>query len=283
MMRGSSAGRAASASAANAATEHVLPVQSPAVAFPATRCPSSAHTEPAFRHLVARAAKRFQSSGRSSYYFARGKLGGDPVFAALLRDGRIVSGARIVDIGCGLGVLPALLAAAEQCDARPDARWPRRWAPAPRRWTLHGIDLRVDAIATGRRALADLRDRVSLAAGDVRSVRLPVCDVVAMIDVLHYIDRAAQNALLANVAAALMPGGMLLMRVGDAAGRWRFRLSVLIDAWITVSRGGWPRVYCRTLAEWLAVLEELDFAVTVQPMSEGTPFANVLLIATTRA
>jgi hypothetical protein len=33
------------------------------------------------------------------------------------------------------------------------------------------------------------------------------------------------------------------------------------------------------LAEWKALLERLGFGVQSIPMSEGTPFANVLLVA----
>ena len=35
----------------------------------------------------------------------------------------------------------------------------------------------------------------------------------------------------------------------------------------------------RTLADWIAYLESLGFTVHSQPMSQGTPFANVLLVA----
>jgi hypothetical protein len=37
--------------------------------------------------------------------------------------------------------------------------------------------------------------------------------------------------------------------------------------------------YGRTLAAWSAQLQALGFDVRSQPMSAGTPFANVLLIA----
>ena len=37
--------------------------------------------------------------------------------------------------------------------------------------------------------------------------------------------------------------------------------------------------YGRTLADWTRQLEALGFEVQPQPMSAGTPFANVLLVA----
>ena len=250
----------------------------------ATLADRGANSEPAFRRLVARAATRFRAAGRGPYYFARGKLGGDPVFAALLRDGRIKDGARIVDVGCGLGILAALLTAAGTCEAQLASDWPSTWAPAPKRWTLRGFDLRKHAISAGQRALADVSDRVTLSVDDVRHVTLPECDVVVMLDVLHYIDFIAQTRLLSNTHAVLAPAGTLLLRVGDAASNWRFRVTSAADWWVTFARQrSWPRFYCRSLADWISLLEGIGYSVVAQPMSQGTPFANVLLIATKRA
>ena len=152
-----------------------------------------------------RTAARYKTVGRSPYYFARGKLSGDPVFAALLRDGRIRDDARIVDVGCGLGILAAWLAAAEVCDPHSASEWPQTWAPPPKKWTLRGFDLRTRAIAAGQRALSDLGNRVALEVGDAHDVTLPTCDVVVMLDVLHYMDRALSKPTEAR-HQALAPG-----------------------------------------------------------------------------
>ena len=242
---------------------------------------SNADSQSAFLQLVMRAAARYRAAGRNPYYFARGKLSGDPVFAALLRDGRIKDAARIVDIGCGLGVLAAFLAAAEHCDVRSASEWPQTWAPPPKRWTLHGFDLRADAVATGQRALSDLGNRVSLIAADARDVALPACDVAVILDVLHYIDRDSQRKLLTDAHRALAPGGVMLLRVGDITANWRSRTTLMVDWWVTTLRDRrWPRFHCRSLADWTLLLESIGYSAVVQPMSEGTPFANVLLVAT---
>lgn len=52
--------------------------------------------------------------GRFAYHFARGKLGGDPVFLALLERGLLSDRARILDLGCGQGLLAAWLLAARR-------------------------------------------------------------------------------------------------------------------------------------------------------------------------
>ena len=83
---------------------------------------------------------------------------------------------------------------------------------------------------------------------------------------------------------ALPTNGSLLMRVGDAAARPGFVASQWVDALVTWVRGHRVRPnHCRTLAQWSAYLESLGFEVRSQPMSEGTPFANVLLIAKVRS
>ena len=275
---------AASASAAYAST---VRASADALAFEERSAPrvgnlnQAADSDSAFRRLVMRAAARYRPFGRSPYYFARGKLSGDPVFAALLRDGRINDAARIVDVGCGLGILAAWLAAAEVCDALSVSDWPQTWAPPPKNWTLCGFDLRTRAIAAGQCALSDLGSRVALKVGDARDVTLPSCDVVVMLDVLHYMDRDVQQLLLRSAHKVLAPGGVLLLRVGDITSNWRSRFTSMVDWWVTVLRDKrWPRLHCRSLAEWKVLLESIGYSAVAQPMSEGTFFANVLLIAT---
>jgi SAM-dependent methyltransferase len=111
-------------------------------------------------------------------------------------------------------------------------------------------------------------------------VPLPPCDTVVILDVLHYVDHAAQAELLQRVHAALRPGGRLLLRVGDAASKRGFLVSQWVDRIVTMVRGHRvPPTWGRTLPEWIAVLSAQGFAVQPVPMSQGTPFANVLLVA----
>lgn len=44
---------------------------------------------------------------------------------------------------------------------------------------------------------------------------------------------------------------------------------------------GVTRFRCRSVAQWRSALEALQFTVQAEPMSRGTPFANVLLVART--
>ena len=61
--------------------------------------------------------------------------------------------------------------------------------------------------------------------GDLATVAVPDADVVALIDVLHYLDRDTQHDLIGRVARALAPGGLLIVRDADAGGGLRFLLT----------------------------------------------------------
>ncbi|MEO7854569.1 MAG: hypothetical protein ABIR94_20320 [Rubrivivax sp.] len=78
---------------------------------------------------------------------------------------------------------------------------------------------------------------------------------------------------------ALCANGRLLLRVGDAADRWRYGFSQCVDRVVTRVRGHRSEMtHGRTLAEWIALLRETGFDAEVRPMSRGTLFANVLLV-----
>ena len=78
----------------------------------------------------------------------------------------------------------------------------------------------------------------------------------------------------------LRPGGTLALRVGDAAGGLRFRLSLWADQLVTLARGhGLARLHARPLDEWAAALRALGLAVQTAPTPGGLPFANTFLIA----
>lgn len=231
-----------------------------------------------WRSLHRAACAPYRAAGRFAWHFAQGKLGRDPVFRALLERGDVPPRAHVVDIGCGQGLLASLLAAVDVAQA--EGRWPAGWAPAPTGTRYTGIELMPRDVARAEAAVGGLPSRPQFIGGDMRSVALPPCDVVVILDVLHYVSHGEQEAVLRKVRAALSPRGRLLLRVGDAAQRGGFRVSQWVDRIVTLVRGHRvPPTFGRPLREWVALLQRLGFAVQPLPMSRGTPFANVLLVA----
>lgn len=230
----------------------------------------------AFRSMLLDAATEpYRSAGRFAWHFARGKLGRDPAFTALLERGLIPNGGRLLDLGCGQGLLASwLLAARALFDA---GNWPLDWPAPPGLETIHGLELMPRDVARARAALGD---KASFVAGDIRSAAFGKADVAVILDVLHYIDYGDQDAVLHRVREALSPSGTLLLRVGDADGGQRFRLSNWVDHTVAFARGHRLRaLYCRRLTDWKNALAALGFTVAAYPMSAGTLFANVLLVA----
>lgn len=235
--------------------------------------------DPRLEALLGAASRPYRGAGIYPWQFARWKLRLDPVFLVLLRRGRLPDRGRLIDLGCGQGVLLALLAAARDQFRRGE--WPQGWPAPPLDLELRGVERRQDRVGMARRAL---RDRAGIEQGDLRNVDVPPCSVVVLLDVLLYLRREDQQRLLEKAASALEPGGLLLLRDADAARgsgyqltRWSARLSAM-------GHGGiWPELHCRGAGEWTRTLEGLGFSVSSEPMSAGTPFANVLLTARKKA
>ncbi len=227
------------------------------------------------QHLVELASQRYRSAGRFAYHFARGKLGGDPMFLEILQRGLIADGARVLDLGCGQGLLAAWLLAARQSFEASEwvAGWPAPSTPAD----LRGVDLLASDI---RRAKDALGSSARFEQGDMRFVDFGQADVVVIMDVLHYVDFPAQDDVLRRVRDALSAGGVLITRVGDANGGLRFQLSNWVDRTVAFFRGGsLPPTHGRPLRGWIAALETLGFTVETASMNGELPFANVMLIA----
>ena len=236
--------------------------------------------------LVNAASHAFRGAGEFAWRFARGKLSGDPVFSAILARGLLAGSARIVDLGCGQGLLAAwLIAARTLYAAGAGGGWPPSWPAPPALDSYAGFEINPREVARGRVAIerlaaAGLGTRLSIVEADITDVHYGQADAIVILDVLHYIDRAAQERVLSKVRAALGPSGRLLLRVGDAAGGYRFALSRAVDVVVALARHGRVlQLHCRPLAEWLALLARTGFSAETCPMSAGTPFANQLLLA----
>lgn len=229
--------------------------------------------------LLEQATLPYRSLGNFTWRFARGKLGGDPVFAGLLQRGLIPSNAKVLDIGCGQGLLAALLCSLDKQSPAEQA-WPAGWAPAPTGVSVRGIELMPRDVARAQTALGHLGSRAQFIQADMCSTDFGQADVAVILDVLHYVNHDAQDDVLRRVKAALPPGGRLLLRVGDAAAGLPFHLSNWVDVVVTfVRRHRLSSLYCRSLTEWQKALAQLGFMVKSIPMHQGTPFANVLLLA----
>jgi cyclopropane fatty-acyl-phospholipid synthase-like methyltransferase len=230
------------------------------------------------KQLLRQACEPYRKAGRFDHGWAQGKLQHDPIFTALIDLHILPDGARVLDLGCGRGLLAAWFLAAEQLALA--GRWLDASRP-PRDLQFRGVELMAREADCGNRALqAPFGQRVQLIGGDVRTADLGEADAITMLDVLHYISYAEQDVLLDRIRATLPAGGMFVTRVGDSAGGLSFRISQWVDRCMSFLQGHrLSRMWCRPVDQWTEALARRGFVVDVRPMSAGTPFANVMLIA----
>jgi SAM-dependent methyltransferase len=214
------------------------------------------------RELVNSASEPYRACGRFVYYFARGKLGRDPVFAAILSRGLLAGRTRNLDLGCGQGLLAAwLLAAGSQAE-------------------ICGIELVRRYVERAQQAWGG---QAKFVIGDMRRTDFGSADGVVILDVLHYIEYAEQRGILERARAALIGDGVLLLRVGDAGSGLGFKIGKWMDQMTLLMTGrGFRQLHCRSVAGWRELLSAAGFDSEAIPMSAGTPFANVLMIAKPR-
>ena len=230
------------------------------------------------RRLLDFSTAPYRETGYINYRWARGKLGIDPIFPALIQRAILPDNARVLDLGCGRGLLASWLLSAERLAERGE--WRGNTTP-PKGLHFRGVELMAREPVCGNEALQPLYgDRVQLSGGNMRHAELGEVDVVAILDVLHYIPYEEQDTLLDRIRAALGPNGLFVTRVGNADASLRFAFSQLVDRSISFIQGHrLAQMWCRPLWQWTSTLEARGFAVEAIPMSTGTPFANVMLIA----
>ena len=231
--------------------------------------------------LLDLASQPFLASGRFAYHYARGKLGGDCIFRELLKRGIFPPQGHFLDLGCGQGSLFAWLLAARRLYEK--GQWPADWPAAPQPLSLRGIELMQNDVDRAALAFAAKHPLVRIEQGDMNQVDFGRPDVITILDALHYFDHAQQIRVLQRIHTSLSPGGLFLTRIGDASAGLPFHVSNWVDHVVTFLRGHrLPRLYCRSLGDWQQLLHDIGFDVQSNTMTEGKPFANVMLVCRVR-
>jgi len=202
---------------------------------------------------------------RWHYFYSRIKHGSDPLYpgvAAALRGSTLP----LLDLGCGIGLLAHALRAG-------------------------GVDLAYRGVDNDAGKIAQAR--IAATTAGLRDARFDVVDLarefpphqgsVALLDVLQYLDDAAQQRLLAAAIAMLAPGGRLVLRTGieDDSSRMRLtkgfeRIANLLG-WMNAAPRNYPRA--ETLQR---LLHDAGLEGTFASLRGKTPFNNWLVVATRR-
>lgn len=182
--------------------------------------------------------------------YAASKLRSDPVYdavAAALRG----SNDPLLDLGCGIGLLPAFLRA--------------RGFTAP----IHGVDHDERKVAVARDAVPD----ATFESGDVREVAI-TGGSVAMLDLLHYFSDDDQSSLLGRIAQSATT---VIIRDAVRDGSWRYRVTYAQESFARAIR--WLRAERLHFAERAAIERHFSgFDADVRPMWGRTPFNGYLFV-----
>jgi SAM-dependent methyltransferase len=214
--------------------------------------------DPIERALKAAAARYAGLHPRFRWY-ARVKYRFDPCYRAIAT--RIREDTLTVDLGSGLGMLPILLGEL-----------------GGRRRAL-GVDWDPEKVRCGLHASRGLAG-VEIVEGDLHAFAVPACDVITLVDVLHYYDSSRQDEILGRCRAALGPEGRLLIREGDGARSGGAHFTRMVERWIT--RMGWnrgPTVRFRPISELHTALVKIGFHVEADEVASPLNPGNVLLVA----
>ena len=119
---------------------------------------------------------------------------------------------RVLEIGCGHGLFSAYAA---------------RRAPGLQ---VLGVDIDAEKIAVAAASEPVEGGRLEFAVGESGSVPAGPWDAVVLVDVLYLLDPDAQRALLASAAAALAPGGSLVVKDMATRPRWKARWNAVQES-----------------------------------------------------
>lgn len=230
---------------------------------------------PPWVHAVERVAGRYApaqgatAAERSRFHYVRTKLLGDPVARLVADVEGETAGAlgEVLDIGTGRGQLPILL------------------VELGRATRARGVDWDAEKIAAGVEAAAASPEggaplAIDLSRGDARTADYAPADTVLLIDLIHYFTIAEQDEILRRAAAAVRPGGRLLVREADTERGLRSAVTLLEERVFTALRfNRGERVRFRPAREIAARLEEAGLSCEVRPAWGKTPFSNVLIVA----
>ncbi|MBZ4394961.1 class I SAM-dependent methyltransferase [Myxococcus sp. MISCRS1] len=181
---------------------------------------------------------------------------------------RMPAGGTVADIGCGHGLLSALLALSD----------PKR--------EVHAVDPDPRKVGWAREALAGL-PRVKLAEGTLEEVLAPAlpgtCEAAVVCDVLYLLPEEKWPGFLRTARGLLRPGGRLLLKEVEGDGSWKHR-KALAQEWVMVSLLGRTKasggMVLKPRSAMRALLEDAGFTVReVVDLGRGYTTPHVLYVA----
>lgn len=173
----------------------------------------------------------------------------------------INGGRKIMDLGCGDGLLTNYLA------LKSGKR------------QLTGIDKNIDRLKLADQGLKNAQ----FIAGDVLKMKIQASDTILMVHLLHHLPSfEAQETIIRRSKDNLKKGGQLVIVEIDRKPFLKYLLTWVVDIVIFPilfeGRLYNRRIYYRKSEEWKTLLEKLGFSVKITASHQGKPFSHVVLV-----
>ena len=167
----------------------------------------------------------------------------------------------ILDVGCGVGLLPFYLR--ERGFTRP----------------VTGLEIDARKVQEGTQVARASYPDVQLRVHDVRDAMPPFRGNIALLDVLHYLEPSRQRSLLEELAALIPPGGILLVRDCPRDGSLRYWLTRVGEIFAQTISWNWKTpLHFPSRASINAAFPVEEFTREETPSWGGTPFNNRLFV-----
>ena len=169
----------------------------------------------------------------------------------------------VLDVGCGHG-LGSLVLALGSSDRR-----------------VHGVDIDADKLPAARAAAEAVGATNATFAAVEPGWRPPdEHDAIVLVDVLYLLGTGAASALLGDLAAAVAPGGAILVKEIDVRPRWKYQLAraqELVSTRLTRITEG-DEVDFLPPSAIAEVLTSAGLAVEHVPLHRGRPHPHHLVV-----
>jgi 2-polyprenyl-3-methyl-5-hydroxy-6-metoxy-1,4-benzoquinol methylase len=213
---------------------------------------------PDHENACARVAARFRQPWLRHY--VRSKLRRDRIYPTAY-DLLHSSGAPILDVGCGVGLLGFYLR--ERACRQP----------------ILGLDLDARKIRYGAEIAAEQYRDIELRFQDVAKTVPDFSGNIALFDVLHYLPHERQTALLTQLAQCVAPGGVLIIRDCPRDGGPRYWITWLAERFAQVISWNLDSpLHFPSRASIDDVFGAAEFERESRPLWGASPFNNRLFI-----